>query len=531
MRRYPIKAVTGDSIANRDRGRQGFVLVIVTIIVVMAGLAGFSFVALMSTEDKAVRLRGDELQVEATVASAVEMMKVLIEEGGQSWESSSDWSEDASLFRAVPLLADTGEQPGRFLFSVIAPQIEDDGISGIRFGMVDESSRLNLPALLQWERRQSGAAQRALMNLPNMTDAIAAALLDWVDPDDRRRSSGAETDYYGSMEPPFDPRNGLPESLEELLLVRDVTPGMIFGADTNRNYQIDSVERSAATGMTSDSPTGSFPWAELLTLHSAERNVRPDGSPRVNLNDRDLTRLNQELNKVLDDRAARFIIAYRQYGRYTGSRPATEEAGFEMDLSVRPRYTLKSILDLVDAKVRIRKPGSRTILASPFTSDQSDLAEYLPGLLDDVTLMAEPVLVGRININAAPLPVLLAVPGMTESIADRILSARSSSGGFQEGSRRNPAWLLTEGLVDLSTMKTILPFVTARGDVYRAQIVGFTVPEGPVKRVEVAIDGARRPARLVYWKDLGVLGPGFSREALGAISELETTSDGELFSD
>ena len=50
----------------------------------------------------------------------------------------------------------------------------------------------------------------------------------------RRAPNGAESDYYGSLSPPYAPRNGPPVTIEELLLVRGVTPQLLFGLDAAR---------------------------------------------------------------------------------------------------------------------------------------------------------------------------------------------------------------------------------------------------------------------------------------------------------
>ncbi len=100
---------------------------------------------------------------------------------------------------------------------------------------------------------------------------------------------------------------------------------------------------------------------------------------------------------------------------------------------------------------------------------------------------------------------------MPPDVAERILQTRLSA-----TNERNVAWLLRNNVVNLSTFKRILPFVTAQGNVFRAQIVAFVSPRGPVKRAEVVIDGTRRPARQVYWKELTGLGAGFNLRLLGA---------------
>lgn len=60
-------------------------------------------------------------------------------------------------------------------------------------------------------------------------DEVVDAVLDWRDEDDSVRPNGVETDYYESLQPPYTPRDGAFQSLEELLLVRGVTEEMFHG--------------------------------------------------------------------------------------------------------------------------------------------------------------------------------------------------------------------------------------------------------------------------------------------------------------
>ena len=497
---------------------------IVTIVIIMVSLAGFSFVALMSTEHKAVRLHGEELQVAAAVASGEEFLKALLQQSTRTGNASAYLSDNAELFRAVTVFEDEVSAT-RTLFSVISPHLEDEALAGIRFGLANESSRLNLRALVHWDLIRPGAASEALMHLPDMTESIADALLDWIDGDARQRPLGAEADYYLGLDPPYEPRNGVPDSLEELLLVRGVTRQLLFGPDTNLNYRIESVEQIEEGGLDDAVSTDALPWALLLTLHSAERNVTTSGSQRIDMNDPDLKSLYNQLDQVLEESWASFIIAYRQYGPYRGGLPVTPEAEFKIDFSVPARYSLNSALDLVDVNVRIREPRSKTVLASPVSSEPQALRDHLPKLIEHLSPTKALVIAGRINVNSAPRTVLEAVPGLQSDLVDQVLAGRSGQGEQPDDSRSDATWLLTEGVVDLATMKAIMPYVTTRGDVYRGQIVGFLDRPGPVKRVEVVIDSTRRPTRQVYWKDLQVVGPGFSRQTLGAESFIETVGN------
>ena len=94
---------------------------------------------------------------------------------------------------------------------------------------------------------QETAGRDLLMALPGMTEETADAILDWLDEDEEPREYGAESDYYSSLSPPYAAKNGQLETVEELLLVRGVTPQLLFGADVNRNG-IDRRGRNGTVG-------------------------------------------------------------------------------------------------------------------------------------------------------------------------------------------------------------------------------------------------------------------------------------------
>lgn len=63
---------------------------------------------------------------------------------------------------------------------------------------------------------------------------IADSILDWIDPDDQPRLSGAESDFYLGQNPPYQAKNGPLDDLSELLLIRGVVPEMFFGTDLSQ---------------------------------------------------------------------------------------------------------------------------------------------------------------------------------------------------------------------------------------------------------------------------------------------------------
>ncbi len=61
-------------------------------------------------------------------------------------------------------------------------------------------------------------------------DTIADSILDWRDPDDLHRLHGAESDYYMSLPNPYKAKDARFDTLEEILLVKGVTPELTYGS-------------------------------------------------------------------------------------------------------------------------------------------------------------------------------------------------------------------------------------------------------------------------------------------------------------
>ncbi len=125
----------------------------------------------------------------------------------------------------------------------------------------DEYGKLNLNALFSRQSESGGAnptleeTLRALFVERGAEVDVTDAILDWLDPDDDPRPMGAENDYYQSLETPYTCKNGPMSSVEELLLVRGMTPELYFG----------------------DPALDQLPLSELFTVQGDDRG-------RVNLN-------------------------------------------------------------------------------------------------------------------------------------------------------------------------------------------------------------------------------------------------------
>ena len=107
----------------------------------------------------------------------------------------------------------------------------------------NESAKLNLNTLAEDDDLETNSSRERLLLIPSMTQEIADSILDWLDEDNTPREFGAEETYYQALIPPYTPRNGPLNSLDELLMVAGVTPELLYGLDSNRNYLTDLYEQ------------------------------------------------------------------------------------------------------------------------------------------------------------------------------------------------------------------------------------------------------------------------------------------------
>lgn len=140
-------------------------------------------------------------------------------------------------------------------------------------------------------------------------------------------------------------------------------------------------------------------------------------------------------------------------------------------------------------------------------------------MLEKLTTTTDEYLEGRININQARREILMGIPTITPEIVEGIISAQHLDSSGQPSidtlrQHNTTAWLYSENLVDLPGMIALDPYITAHGDIYKVQVLGFTDGGGPVTRLEAMIDATQLPPRITAQRDLNELGRGYSRMQL-----------------
>jgi len=98
-------------------------------------------------------------------------------------------------------------------------------------------------------------------------DIIIDSILDWRDDDTFHRLNGAEDDYYESLPHPYACKDGPFETVEELLLVRGVTPSLFYGTSAGEDDTGEAF--SLRKGL-----------ADLVTVYSRSNRVEVNSAPK-----------------------------------------------------------------------------------------------------------------------------------------------------------------------------------------------------------------------------------------------------------
>lgn len=532
--------------ASTNERRKGIVLVAVMLVIVLLALAAYRFSELMMAEGKATSSYVKAAKAKSFAKSGVTYASLLLS-NPDTFAGKLNYNpwNNPSAFQGIILEEnDVPAYQGRF--SVVSPlDVSESPSSNLtfRYGATDEAGKINLNGLLKLD--SSGDVAVSILTrlqdyVPGMSEALAEAIVDWLDPDDEVRDKGAESATYQGYQPPYSAKNGPLDTLEELLYVEGMTPEILFGNDTNRNGILDPEEDTGDGAVNRG-------LSAYLTVYSREQNVNSESQPRLFINDSsDMEALYESLIETLGEEnedLAKYLMACRNRSNQIvqlglEDSPAEEDLKLASDLNEstlgisggrRRTRQLSSLFALVDTAIAVPSGGGRgrpptyQYYASPL-NDPETLTLLMPLLWDKVTTTQDTDLPARININTAPPAVLATLPGLIkedetvdEEALEAILSTRPdiTSEEAPDVIFETPTWLLSEAGLDVNQMRTLERFITTRTQVYRVQVIGYFDAGGPASRLEAIIDTNRGRPRVVYWRDLTELGRGFNLTQTG----------------
>ena len=281
----PSYQVAGDRFPNLSHRRPGIVLLAVLVVIVLLSLAAYNYSDAMLAEYKASDNYHKNAQARAFADSGIHYaMAMLSNPDNVTSLLNGNPFNNLTVFKDH-VVGQGNDKTTQGYFTLIAPlDPSDPAATGTcHYGVIDESSKININALMLLDSTGT-TLYNMLLLLPNMDPDTANSIIDWVDTDSTPRQGGAESDYYSGLTPPYNAKNGPLDSVEELLLVKGVTPQLLYGADLNRNGYQDPERiqhhrlqrRGGSNGIT----TLGFDrgWSNFLTIYSREQKTRSDGT-------------------------------------------------------------------------------------------------------------------------------------------------------------------------------------------------------------------------------------------------------------
>ena len=527
---------------KRISRRRGMALLVVVVLIMLTALGAYRFSFFMESQYRLTRLHEEQVHARLAAISGMELAATIVEMSPTQRMSIGGLVVNPAVFRdiAVDFNANsTANQrdPNLWRFCLLSPrsaeqatnspqataQIADAVSLPIRFGLENESAKLHMPTLIAWDQMMPGHARNTLLGLPGASEKMVDAWLQEIGVSGRADKGG----FQGQL-----------ASLDDLRHTW-------FGGDLNQNYQLDPLEIRLANQHISKehaaSPAsigsvngvgGYKPLQRFVTWVSGHRNVTRNGHARIFLNEPDLQSLHRQLSLVWPTDWADFVIAMRQFGPSNSAAVASAStelvSQWSPDFGKAAIFAFRSPLDLVGAVVDLPSVSAsnssssstgqssqvKRTLRNPFSSELSEVRNYLGRVLDDVTVEISPISEGRIDVSEAPVEVLAGVPGLDLSLAQRMIQQRSGSTNTMTTTQEldTIAWLLD--VVDLAKLKELEPYITCRSDVYSVQAVGYRDSQSAVYRITATIDARESPAQLRNQKVWHPWDRGFSIEQL-----------------
>ena len=308
--------------------RSGYVLIAVLIVIVVLSLVAYRFTDAMSADYRASVRTADMAQARVAAVSGIHYAAALLADPESRASLLGSTLNNPGLFDQIPVRTDPNSVNRNAYFSIVAFAPLGTAPSG-RSGITDEGGKLNPNALIKLDPTGE-VLYNALMKLPNMTPEIADAIVDWVDPDDNPRPSGAESSDYSPTRA-YRAKNGPLELASTSYCSSRASRPNCSTAPTATATARTMMAAAASTAAGSD----------FLTVHGREVNVDSTGMLRiwVNHNSDDLNAIYKAmLDGGIDQEMAAYIIAAKIYTRTQldangnpiqsgGGKAAAREAG------------------------------------------------------------------------------------------------------------------------------------------------------------------------------------------------------------
>ncbi len=456
---------TNRHLRNGCHRRRGVIFITVLGIIIVLTALVLVFARNMRTEELGSANRLSAVQADAVERAAENWVQAFCDTNAGDSVTITSNDNTISNTQAVPV-GNSG-----YFWILQYGQIDD---STPTFGITDECGKINL----------NTATSNQLLALPNMTENASDPILDWVSTTTTPLTDGAKSDYYNGLQEPYDCKMGPFETVEELLLVKGITPytdsiGMdgnlgtpLWGYDRNHNGVIEQSEANSSGGainLFNDANSGSRGFFNDVTVYSVDPSTLAiDGTTRVNVNTGSAANLTSTLTTYIGASRAAVVsanIARVKRGNGRTPPPTTPFA------NMYQFYT-----------------------SSGMTPQEfSEVSDYLTASTGKTTK-------GVVNVNTAPAEVLEAI-GISQADAENLVAQRLQNSDTITDSVGWAYQIMTPASITASAK-----LLVARSFQYSADIVAVSADGRAFKRMRIVVDCTTAPAKILYRKDLTSLG-------------------------
>ena len=325
----------------------------------------------------------------------------------------------------------------------------------------------------------------------------------------------------------------------DLAKVEGMTPEILYG-NPQQQLQQTSTQTQQQSETSDEEQQSTKPLIDLVTVHSVDKNVDAEGQNRVDLNSANQEQLSQiqvedsggdgdkNQQQILSEKEAQAIIDQREQEQYNSigdlfDTPAVSENMFN---EIQDSISVEDEEDKVN--INTADSGELQNLSSIDEGVAEDIIRYRDSqgefnniddirnakvvnlddmriLSDKVTTSSEQVVVGKINVNTAPVEILQLLPGMDEQKAQAIVAYRevdteTGTNQQQGGPFENIGQLLNVEGIDENTFRQIIGLVTYRAHAFMVESEGVAEDNKSVASCTAIIDRTGNAIQIKLWK-------------------------------
>lgn len=204
-----------------------------------------------------------------------------------------------------------------------APQVLQDERGSITVTIIEENAKLDINSIVfpngTINEDYYGIAQRLLDRLRLPLD-LCETVADWIDTDDSTRSGGAESPFYGALQPPYAAKNATLETYEELRMVSGFNEAILRKLNP------------------------------FVTVYAESQ-----GSPysKININTAPVDLL-AVLDEQMTDDLAKRIVEYRKQNPFNTPSEITQVAGMEtLGIGLQGRISVKGSVYRIQSRAQV----------------------------------------------------------------------------------------------------------------------------------------------------------------------------------